>query len=159
MKQLSYPWTAKRRDHHDPNGDSQIHELKDCPRYPRTAKRRDHHDPNVDSQIHELKDCPPYGSIRMTNHGIVAVRPESENFRAVDSWGAPESEYTSYGNRVLGDKDERACCGPNYGRERTTENSYKVHEEDINDEAQEFIEMEHQKFNLRKWISTNSISY
>lgn len=125
---------------------------------PWTAKRRDHRDPNFDSQIHELKDGPPYNGIPMTSHGIEAIRPESEKFKAVDSWRTPESEYTSYGNRMLTEEDERTGYGP-HGREYIRESSYKVHKEDINAEAEEFIEMEHQKLKLHKWMSTNSISY
>lgn len=133
MKQLTNPWSAKRPDHHDPNVDY--------------------------SQIHKLKDTPPYDSIFVTSHGIEAIRTQSEKFRAVNARRGPGSEYhtrKSYGHRIPGEKDARTS----YGREYTRESSYNAYEEeDVNIEAEEFIQVEHQKLNFGRWMPTNSINY
>lgn len=133
MKGTSCPWSAKGRDQRDPN-------------------------PTVATQVHKLPDAPPYSSVQMTSHGIEAVRSESEKLRTMDSWRAPESERTSSGNGSRGEKDAWSAYGP-YGRGYARDGNNKVYDEGVNEEAEEFIEAEHQKLKFLKWVSSNSISY
>ncbi|CAI9093032.1 OLC1v1028433C1 [Oldenlandia corymbosa var. corymbosa] len=121
--------------------------------------------PNTDyTQARKMKDEPPYNDIYMTNHGIEALRTQSEKFAAMKNRGrnSHRTDYNtgkSYGNRVSPGRNQAVRTG--YGREYSRENSYNGYGEgeDINIEAEEFIEEEHKRLNLMKWMSTSSFSY
>ncbi|KAF7123507.1 hypothetical protein RHSIM_Rhsim12G0109600 [Rhododendron simsii] len=75
---------------------------------------------------HKLVDAPPYSDIDLTSHGFEAERPKAQKMvRVVDN----DHQKTRYGKDFAG----------------------KVNEDNVDAKANEFIEHEHKKFQLRKW--------
>ncbi|CAK9136024.1 unnamed protein product [Ilex paraguariensis] len=90
----------------------------------------------MEAKPHKLFDAPPYDNIYVTAHGFEALVPKApKKVQAVD-----HKHATEYGKK----------CNHKHATEYDKNCNQKVYEEDINVEAEEFIELEHEKFELSK---------
>ncbi|CAI9756315.1 unnamed protein product [Fraxinus pennsylvanica] len=96
-------------------------------------KHQKHHQPQDAYEIYEaehmawwLKDIHPRPSARLNSNQFEEITPKAGNRIVVDNWRTTEDSIE--GKRVIFD-------------------------EDIDAEAAEFIELEHEKFGLSKWMS------